>query len=311
MPVPRISVVVPLYNKAKHIGATIASVLVQRYAEFELVVVDDGSSDGGSQVVSAIGDPRLRLVRQENAGVSVARNRGVEESRGDYIAFLDADDEWMPWHLEELVGLIDEFPGTGIYSVAHEIVQGDTVYYPGTGVVEGFRGRVDDVAGTFSRGLALVNSSTACVSRDAFVRSGGFPVGVKRGEDVYLWLKIGMTEGLVHSARVCARYNRDATNRSNVSGSHEVPYYMQWLDGLVEQDMAPSHEVPGICALLKKGIIFSAAGCRVDGDLSAIAAMRRLYVVRTNALLKVLLALMPLVPRSVLLFARRYRHRQA
>lgn len=311
MPVPRISVVVPLYNKAEHIGATIASVLAQSYTGFELVVVDDGSSDGGDEIVAAIGDKRLRLVRQENAGVSVARNRGVEESRGEYIAFLDADDEWMPWHLEELVGLIDEFPGRGMYSVAHEIVQGNTVYCPGTGVAEGFRGGVDDVAGTFARGLALVNSSTACVSREAFVRSGGFPVGIKRGEDVYLWLKIGMSEGLAHSARVCARYNRDATNRSNVSGSRELPYYLQWLDDLIEQDLASPHEVPGICALLQQGIIFSAAGYRVDGDFSAIAALRGLHVVRRNTLLRIYLVLIPLVPRSVLLFARHYRHRQA
>lgn len=311
MSVPRISVVVPLYNKARHIGATIASVLVQSYAGFELVVIDDGSTDGGDEIVAAIDDPRLRLVRQQNAGVSVARNRGVEESRGEYVAFLDADDEWMPWHLDELIGLTDEFPGRGLYSVAHEIVQGDIVYYPSTGVAKGFRGGVDDVAGTFARGLALVNSSTACVSREAFVRSGGFPVGVKRGEDVYLWLKIGMSEGLAHSARVCARYNRDATNRSNVCGSHEVPYYLQWLDSLVERNSAPSREVSGIRALLRKGIIFSAAGYRVDGDFSAIAALRGLHVVRANALLKMFLALIPLVPRPVLLFARHYRHGQA
>jgi glycosyltransferase involved in cell wall biosynthesis len=105
----RFSVVIPLYNKARQIENTIRSVLAQDFQDFEIIVVDDGSTDGGSDLIIPINDTRIRLVFQVNAGVSAARNFGVHESSAEYIAFLDADDEWYPWHLEEIDKLIRNF----------------------------------------------------------------------------------------------------------------------------------------------------------------------------------------------------------
>ena len=94
-----ISVIITLYNKTAYIERALRSVLNQTYQDFEIVVVDDGSTDGGGDIVSRLPDPRIRLVRQRNAGAGTARNRGIRESRGEWIAMLDGDDEWRPGFL--------------------------------------------------------------------------------------------------------------------------------------------------------------------------------------------------------------------
>lgn len=92
-----ISVIIPLYNKAHTIVNTLNTVLNQTYHDFEVVIVNDGSTDNGVEVIKQnFNDLRIRIINQKNAGVSAARNRGIQESRGKWISFLDADDEWMP-----------------------------------------------------------------------------------------------------------------------------------------------------------------------------------------------------------------------
>ena len=99
--VPKVSVVIPTFNRAHILGRAIASVLGQTHADLELIIVDDGSVDGTEALVRGIADRRLRYVRQErNRGVSAARNRGIAEARGEWLAFLDSDDEWLPQKLE-------------------------------------------------------------------------------------------------------------------------------------------------------------------------------------------------------------------
>jgi glycosyltransferase involved in cell wall biosynthesis len=110
---PAFSVVIPAYNARDLVGSTIRSVLRQTRGDFELIVVDDGSQDGTPEVVSAIADPRLRLVRQANSGTAGARNRGIEESTGKLVSFLDNDDLWMPTYLELMGAALDSDASAG------------------------------------------------------------------------------------------------------------------------------------------------------------------------------------------------------
>lgn len=307
---PRFSVVIPLYNKVRHIRNSIDSVLAQTFSDFEIVVVDDGSRDGSGDVVATIEEPRLRLVTQDNAGVSAARNRGAGEARGEYLAFLDADDLWKPCHLEELERLIRAFPDSGIYSVAHEIVQGSLVYRPNTGVGSEFFGRVDNFLSAFSGGLALVNSSTACIRKDVFSASGGFPLGVTRGEDLYLWIRIGLESGVAYSARVCAQVNRDAENRSNTSTNPEIQYHLKYLDGLISEKRLQGDALAGAIEMFRRSAILSAAGFKLEGNQAAFAGIRALRGCKKDARIYVALLLLALTPTFVLKVLKRFRHKR-
>ena len=105
-----ISVVIPLYNKAQWVSRAIASVRKQSVSAMEIIVIDDGSTDGGAAIVAALDDGHIKLVTQENAGVSTARNKGIEEAKGAFVAFLDADDRWEPCHLEVLLKGFETYP---------------------------------------------------------------------------------------------------------------------------------------------------------------------------------------------------------
>jgi GT2 family glycosyltransferase len=113
---PEVSVVIPVYNRATLITRTIDCVLGQTYAHCHVIVVDDGSTDGTPEVVTAryAGNPRVRLLRQENRGVSAARNAGLAVATGDYIAFLDSDDVWRPWKLTVQVACLERLRAEGV-----------------------------------------------------------------------------------------------------------------------------------------------------------------------------------------------------
>lgn len=119
---PRVSVVIPLYQTERYIAEALRSVLAQTFDDFEVVVVDDGSSDNGPTIVRRFADARIKLVTQANRGLAGARNTGIREARGAYIAFLDADDRWHPHKLARHVALLDARPDVGLTYSASRFV---------------------------------------------------------------------------------------------------------------------------------------------------------------------------------------------
>ena len=113
---PLFSVVLPVYNRANLLGDALRSVLAQTEQDFEIVVVDDGSTDNPSRVVEAIGDPRIEFVRHENRGGGAARNTGIDKARGRFVAFLDSDDRFLPHHLATMRRLLESAPGAAGYA---------------------------------------------------------------------------------------------------------------------------------------------------------------------------------------------------
>lgn len=115
-----ISVVIPLYNKEKSIASTLQTVLNQTFTDYEIVIVNDGSTDNSVIEVEKVQDDRIRLIHQQNAGVSAARNRGIEEAKGELIAFLDADDEWKPEYLVTQYQLSLKYPECSVFACNYE-----------------------------------------------------------------------------------------------------------------------------------------------------------------------------------------------
>ena len=208
------SVVIPLYNKARHISRALDSVLAQTCQDFELVVVNDGSTDGSERVVERYADPRIRLVQQANAGVSAARNRGIAEARADLIAFLDADDEWLPGHLETILRLRRKCPGCGAYATAFRIVtpRGEKTP-PFIGIpAPPYEGVIPNYFRTVHGDHAVWTSAVA-VHREAFNDCGPFPVGEPRREDLDMWCRIALKYPIAFSTDEGAVYHQEADNR--------------------------------------------------------------------------------------------------
>jgi len=213
----KISVVVPLYNKEKSVLRAINSVLNQTEQDFELIVVNDGSTDNSAAWVAGSCDGRkVRLVDQENAGVSAARNRGVAEAHSDLIAFLDADDEWDPEFLKTILDLRSEFPEARVFGTSYSFQHQDgTLSQPKTAHLfeTGYRGMLDNFLEIIRIGLPF-NSSAFAVIKSAYEDVGGFPVGIRFGEDVDCWIRLSLKYQFAYMNSSLAIYHQDAENRA-------------------------------------------------------------------------------------------------
>lgn len=231
---PFFSVVIPLYNKGPYIARSLSSVWAQTFQDFEVVVVDDGSTDGGAAVVESCRDTRLRLLRQPNSGVSAARNRGIAEARGRWIAFLDADDEYRPEFLQRVWACANEFPQAGaIYARAAWMKGSVQVNLPADRVtvptlLEDYLHFV-----AFEKGYEI-HSSAVCVRTDVFERSGTFPVGIRVGEDSDTWLRVAWTTPIAYLPEILATYHMEAGASEWENNRDVEPFwlgtYRQWLN---------------------------------------------------------------------------------
>jgi glycosyltransferase involved in cell wall biosynthesis len=209
-----ISVVIPLYNKALYIERAIQSVLTQTVPPQEIIVVDDGSTDGGGEIVASFQNPRIRFIRQKNQGVSAARNRGIQDARGDLIAFLDADDAWKPRFLEAIIGLSKEFPQAGLYATAYEIISPYGItHYPEFKILP-----ADVKQGLINYFKAArlypINSSTAVIPKKVLKEIGGFQEGETWTEDLDVWLRIALRYPVAWSSEYLSSYCQNVPYRS-------------------------------------------------------------------------------------------------
>ena len=308
---PRISVVIPLYNKAPHILKTLDSVFAQSVQPCEIIVVDDGSTDGGGEKVAGIRHhPELHLISQDNQGVSVARNSGIEHAKGDFVAFLDADDSWKRDHIDELVKLIRNYPEVNLYTTMHQIRMDGDDYTPPLAFPLGYLGLVKDFCGAYARGLSLVTSSTACARRAPLMAIGGFPVNVRQGEDVITWIKLALGNGAAHSSRVTAIYNRDAVNRAANSSGKQTPESLLFLAGLLSKGEVDKDHRKGVKRLFSNIAFYTSARNREVGAWAGLFSILAFVGRHGYWPLAMKIALLVLAPPKLLAYAKNRRRQK-
>lgn len=211
-----ISVVIPLYNKYNYICEAINSVLAQTFLPMEIIVVDDGSTDGGASLVRQYKNSLIRLVQQENSGVSAARNRGLVEAKGNIIAFLDGDDRYLPEHLAAIKRLSTEFPTAMMWATGYRRVWPDGRHEDNVLVREFTTEIIVDFYRRWAKS-SFTSSSSIAINSVALTRlTTWFPVGEKLGEDQDMWFRIAEIGSMAYFNRPLVEY------RMNVPGSATI-----------------------------------------------------------------------------------------
>lgn len=253
---PLVSVVVPLYNKEPYVLRALESIAAQTVNDLEVIVVDDGSTDNGPGVVEAFADPRFRLVRQANAGPGAARNRGLREAGAPYVAFLDADDRWLPEFLADGVAILERYPTAAAVN---------TGWYEDPGgpfserwwkechvEEEGLVSIGPDMKTEALVGLiAYTNPSTMLARTESVRRWGGFyEAGCRYGEDATLYTKMFLNEPFYFHPRLLAGMDVQASELCrNYRAVRPIEPFL--LDERILLDACPRALLPVLQRFLK------------------------------------------------------------
>ena len=220
---PAVSVVVPLYNKLPYILRCLDSIQRQTFRDFEVIVVNDGSTDGSEMIASALMDSRVTVVTQDNRGSGAARNRGIARAKAELIAFLDADDTWEEGFLQAIVDLASKHPEAGVFATGYRRCFGTGIDKEVTlRAPEGSRTCVVTKYLPIKRYGGGITSSSVAVRRALLTRLGGFLEGHPLGEDHDLWVRLSLYSPIVFDTRILAVYHSEADGRVCRVLEHEV-----------------------------------------------------------------------------------------
>jgi glycosyltransferase involved in cell wall biosynthesis len=296
----KISVVIPLYNKAEFVSAALDSIFIQTYPVHEIIIVDDGSTDDSLSVVKAISHPSIRIIQQKNAGVSVARNVGMQVATGDLIAFLDADDRFLRDFFASIVRLAQNFPDTGLLATGYRRFSDNTpICNTSSGSGGNYcRGYVNNFYANWCKSSFFFTSSLAV--RSSALRESGisFPAGERLGEDQDVWFQFAERYPMAFDPEVHSEYRVDvagsATNKIQLI--EVLPCYQRLADRIRRNEVPP--KLLRSARRLFASHLLNLARTRLSvGDikgawrllLNPMASANITYFIRTSLLLSVAL----------------------
>lgn len=263
----KFSVIIPLYNKEHYVKKTIESVLRQTCLDYEIIVVDDGSIDRSLEIAQSVKSEKIHIITQKNQGVSVARNTGIENAKGTYIAFLDADDEWRENYLETIDELTSNYPQSDIFVTAYAVNMGNgkinysTQLSPETGCLESYWL-------TLAKGYDFVWTSATAIRRQALIDAGKFRPGEKIGQDLDMWARIAKNNPKVaYSSKVCVNYNRaaEANARTRVKIARAEAFIQDLEEEMKNPERTPEELDSIQCKYDKKMTVYIFT-CILAGD---------------------------------------------
>lgn len=207
---PFFSVIIPLYNKEKYLEKTIQSLVKQLFKDFEVIVVNDGSTDNSLNVLERLIDDRFLIFNQKNQGASQARNMAIEKAMGKYIALLDADDLWHENHLNELKKLIENFPNAGLFCNNYEINYNGKFVKPAIFNLNNQKDECIIVKDYFKSSIinSIAWTSSVAFSKDNFNEIGRFNESLRTGQDIDLWIRFALKYDVAFNPKITMQYSK-------------------------------------------------------------------------------------------------------
>lgn len=313
MTAPIFSVVIPLYNKQDFISKCIGSVLTQTFASFEVIVINDGSQDNSEKIVKEIKDDRVKYFHQKNSGVSVARNKGIEEASGEYIAFLDADDWYEDDFLNVLYKSILEHPDADAFTTGYFKHKNGAVTISTLSVTQKHHQSIiiNDFYKYWTQG-AFFFTSSCVVRKEYFIKNRiYFPPSESMGEDQEVWFHLAEHGAIVFTNVALSNYNMGVGNSLSFNSCllEELPFITRLKARVNTSDFGASKESAN--RFIRKYDLERAANNAIRGSKkTAISLLSRHILSKEFSKLKIISIVGILVPRKALLYVRKYLKRK-
>jgi glycosyltransferase involved in cell wall biosynthesis len=285
---PLISVIIPLYNKGPYIKRAIRSVLTQTIQDFEIIVVEGGSTDNSLEMVRAFDDPRLYVIQQVDKGVSAARNEGVQVAKSDFLAFLDADDEWMPGFIETVLRLKNTYPDAGAYFTAvkekglnKKGSNNDEKSHTYSFVpFEGWEGLIENYFLALLYGDPLYYPSSLALCKGVFLENGGFPQGAVWGEDQDLCGRIALRNSIAFSSHICSIIHKTdeyvRVMRKRIASTEEHPFINPARKAISDGEV-PDYLVRDLKSWINELVLFSVRYNLIAGNPAGARKILKRY----------------------------------
>jgi glycosyltransferase involved in cell wall biosynthesis len=255
---PYFSIIIPVYNKEKFVAKTIESILSQTFTDYEIIIVNDGSTDQSEAKISVFKDNRIQYYSKKNEGVALARNFGIEKATADYICFLDADDYWHPTFLETMQRYSSELPEQKVFAAAIEIETKNKTIPARYSIPSTSDFEIVNFFDASQKECALWTSSV-CIHKSVFEKVGDFDTKIKHGEDTELWIRIGLQFPIVFIRKILARYVYDEK-----SISRNLNYFFE--DYTFEKYAAEEKKNPALKKYMDLNRFSAVIKCRLNRD---------------------------------------------